>query len=519
MANWWSGLEVDAKPAEHGGYRSLFALAGLDKRSLAVFRMGLGLVLLVDLLKRARDLAAHYSDVGAVPRQVLLDWRGDDAGWSFHLLSGSTMAQAVLFTVAAGFAVAMLLGYRTQLATVFSWLFLCSLHGRNPAVLHGGDNLLRVLLFWAMFVPLAEVWALDARRRAERWQPLAVSVGTLALGLQLCFLYWFAGWLKWDPAWTRDGIAVYQALSLDQLVTPWGHFLLRFPRLLTWATWGTLVLEFLGPFLVFIPWRTAFFRTLAVGLFVSFHLLGLGLALNLGIFPWVCAIAWTIFLPAAFWDSLSQWTSMQWTSMQWTSMRWTAGRAEGAVQRRPALGWGTALMQLGVAGLLALTLLWNLRTVDEAKYGRALPEPLKQLILAVRLDQRWNLFAPYPSLDDGWYVMPGRLADGSELDVFTGRAVSWDKPEVVSFHLGNERWRKFLMNLWAHNHAPLRRSYAQALCRSWNAEADADHRLERFQMFYLLEWTVVPGYAPPGGEPLPAEPPRHLLWTQICLNR
>ena len=44
----------------------------LDTRSLAVFRVGLGLLLLADILERSRNLTAHYTDAGVLPRSLLL---------------------------------------------------------------------------------------------------------------------------------------------------------------------------------------------------------------------------------------------------------------------------------------------------------------------------------------------------------------------------------------------------------------------------------------------------------------
>ena len=44
-------------------------LLSLDLRSLAIYRVGLSLVLLYDLLDRSRNLIAHYSDLGVVPAE------------------------------------------------------------------------------------------------------------------------------------------------------------------------------------------------------------------------------------------------------------------------------------------------------------------------------------------------------------------------------------------------------------------------------------------------------------------
>src|SRR5690349_23638509 len=45
---------------------------GIDLRTLALFRVCLALIILLDLALRARDLTAHYSDYGVLPRAALL---------------------------------------------------------------------------------------------------------------------------------------------------------------------------------------------------------------------------------------------------------------------------------------------------------------------------------------------------------------------------------------------------------------------------------------------------------------
>ena len=57
--------ETNVTDATAVGMTRLFAL---DTRSLAAFRIGLGVILLVGLYYRLPDLAAHYSDEGALPR-------------------------------------------------------------------------------------------------------------------------------------------------------------------------------------------------------------------------------------------------------------------------------------------------------------------------------------------------------------------------------------------------------------------------------------------------------------------
>jgi hypothetical protein len=53
-------------------------------------------------------------------------------------------------------------GYRTGLMNFIVWAFTISLHAYSPFVGHGGDVYCRVILFWAMFLPLGKVRRLSA---------------------------------------------------------------------------------------------------------------------------------------------------------------------------------------------------------------------------------------------------------------------------------------------------------------------------------------------------------------------
>ena len=46
-------------------------LIAIDGRSLAMFRVGLGFILLVDVFRRMSSLEAHYTDFGVLPRSIV----------------------------------------------------------------------------------------------------------------------------------------------------------------------------------------------------------------------------------------------------------------------------------------------------------------------------------------------------------------------------------------------------------------------------------------------------------------
>lgn len=280
-------------------------LFGADLRSLAVLRIGLALIILVDLVQRSSDLILHYTDFGLLPRADLLQLAPRRSLVSVHLLSGVWQVQALLFVAAGICALALLVGYRTRLATVASWFLFISLNARNPMIVLGADVLIRVVLFWAIFLPLGARYSVDSAllRGPKPRGPGVLSAATVAYFVQIVLVYWFTALRKSDPEWRSEGTALYYALSLDHLTTPFGHLLLEFPALLKALTYAVLWLEIVGPLLLFSPVLTTPIRSLTVLAFVLMHA-GIGLTLRIGLFPWISALAMLVFLPSRFWDGL-----------------------------------------------------------------------------------------------------------------------------------------------------------------------------------------------------------------------
>ena len=154
---------------------------GIDPRALAVFRMTVGCLLVVDLLFRARYLRAFYTDGGALPRSAAVDLYPALAPLSLHSLSGAAWFQATLFAVAAVFAGLLVVGYRTRVVAAVSVVLLASLQFRNYVVLNGGNTVLLVGLFVGLLLPLGERWSVDAL--AAREEPRRVVSGFASAAL------------------------------------------------------------------------------------------------------------------------------------------------------------------------------------------------------------------------------------------------------------------------------------------------------------------------------------------------
>ena len=116
------------------------------------------------------------------------------------------------------------------------------------------------------------------------------------------------------------------------------------------------------------------------------------------------------------------------------------------------------------AFIFATLLFWNLTTIK--KYNIKAPF-FQKVTRWVHLYQEWNMFAPYPKLDNIWIEVPATLSDGSEIELLTGsRDIYSIKDKEFYKQIPNEHWRKFYLNLADRN--DYARYYGGFLCRKWN---------------------------------------------------
>jgi len=301
-------------------YKKTREVLGLDKRSLALFRITMACVVLYDLWDRSYELHAHYSDAGLMPRTKALEFFWNFYWLSVHMMTGNENWQAIIFLIHAIFAILMLIGYRTRLFTFLTWFMVISLQSRNFIVGHGGDQVLRLYLFWSIFLPIGECFSIDAiindnnntniteyeygrKRKKNHHDNIAFNGASVALLCQIAFLYIFSFFHKTGTEWNVDLTASYYALQLDYFRTPVADIFLMFPGVLKLLTYSVLRWEGYGPLLFFSPFKTHWCKTFAVFGFVVLHM-AFQACLRLAIFGWVCAAGATCALPSWVWDSL-----------------------------------------------------------------------------------------------------------------------------------------------------------------------------------------------------------------------
>ena len=448
---------------------------GLDLRSLALLRVCVGLLVLLDLILRSRDLVAHYTDQGVLPRSELLIHQPSTV--SVFLVGGSYWFVAFLFLLNAIAAIALTLGLRARLASFFCWLLLMGLQYRNPLVLNSGDVLLRLVLFWGFFLPWARVWSWDAKTHKHSHSLATSSWATAAYTIQIMLVYGFSVIWKSGETW-HDGTAIYYALNIDHFVRPLGHWLLQFPESLRFLTHAVYYLEASVFFLLLSPWLVGPLRTLTVFLLVSLHVT-IAFVFQLGVFGPV-AVCFTLgLLPEWFWNQLQNLTS--------------AGLLEeGGSSLSPPTE--SRLSRVTVIVALALTISWNLSGLfwEEKSY----PSAYRSVVKLMGLEQRWNMFCPDPLRNDGWFVMEGVLKNGKSVELSRKQdQLSWEKPVQLADTYPNQRWRKVMMNLYYPQFGPFRSTVLQYFFNEWNDNHRGNWQVERIRLYYVLERTPSPGDA------------------------
>ncbi len=286
----------------------MFKFLSLDTRSLAFARISIAIVLIFDWFYRFLNSFDFYSDLGVLPRGPLIGELANPYFFSVFNIAGKPVYIYALLLVGLIFHLGLLVGYRTRLSNIMSWVFFVSLSARMPIISHAGDDLLRLALFWMIFLPMSQHFSVDRaltnlNSQTTTWFNNSIlNVASMAMMLQLIYMYFFTGLLKWHPVWTTEGSALYLALELEQFLTPFGELLRKLPyEVLQFLTRVVLYCEIIIPLLVFIPLKNHYMRFVSIVTFVLFHL-GLFATFKLGNFPWICIAYWMIFIPSHFWD-------------------------------------------------------------------------------------------------------------------------------------------------------------------------------------------------------------------------
>ncbi|MDB4794398.1 HTTM domain-containing protein [Pirellulaceae bacterium] len=460
--------------------RQLRKVFGCDSRSLALFRIAIAVLILVDIVDRFPHSEAFYSEQGIFPSE--LSKLESPFGWSLNYLSGTVVFQQSIFISLAIAALSLAVGFYTRIATLICWILIVSIHVRNPLVLIGGDTLLRLLLFWSLFVPLGKSWSWDAFQRQKKSlksdtaapeDTLVSSVGTGCLIIQVFIMYWFAGLSKITEPWLT-GTAMEYVLRLEIYVRPVGAWMLQYPEVLKWLTFSTLALELVVPFFLFLPFWNARFRLLAMLIFWSLHI-GIELSLDVGLFGIISMMAWFPIIPGVVWDRLGK------------SQTRVFDQQGAVVQSRRSLS--TRVTNAVALFFLLYIIVWNTANIEfkgKSSWTGKLPPSFFPLGYTTMVAQNFQMFGNPPRFNP-WFVYYARLRNGEEVDLLRKCPVDYARPDAATRIYASIRWKKLHRFLLRHEgHNVFHQSILEYFIREWNrAHSEKEKvRLARIEVFF-----------------------------------
>lgn len=253
----------------------------------SVFRIVAGLTILYQYLISYYQRHYLFGPDGVWPFDTFLESLAGTRSFSLYAVSRDPLAFEVIFHLGIVVTALWVLGWRTRLLTPLTYVFLWSLHERASFLLDGGDNVLQIVLFYAIFADVGAYFSWDANRlRAARQRggaqrqvfAMLHSAALLAFALQLCLVYGVAGLYKVQGELWQSGTAMYYVMRVNEFTWPgYSEYIYLNVPLTIALTYLTVAFQVSFPFMLFLNRWT---RRLALLAGFSFHL-GIGVFMGL----------------------------------------------------------------------------------------------------------------------------------------------------------------------------------------------------------------------------------------------
>ncbi len=193
-------------------------------------------------------------------------------------------------------------GFATRWTTPLVWLGVHTIHARAADIWDGGDNLMHIVLLFAVLLDLRPAAAVAkespaATHREEEGDAAPVrvrdvlhNVALLACAIQVCIVYVVAGITKLGGKYWVNGTAFYYVLNSNEFgfSRSLAPIIWNSPVVLSVMTWAPVVMQLAFPFVYLFG--SAMSRRVLVLTAISFHL---------GIFALMGLETFAVFMIAA----------------------------------------------------------------------------------------------------------------------------------------------------------------------------------------------------------------------------
>src|SRR5262245_23284784 len=138
-----------------------------DARVCALVRIGCGLVVLVHLAVLYPDRVRWFTDEGVLTAETSRLIASPHARSLFWILPSTPAVIDVCFWIAFANAALLLVGLLPRPNALCLFVWLVSLQMRNTNIIDGEDKVMRMIVFFLIWMPCGQCWSADALLR--RW--------------------------------------------------------------------------------------------------------------------------------------------------------------------------------------------------------------------------------------------------------------------------------------------------------------------------------------------------------------
>jgi hypothetical protein len=297
----------------------------MDPRTAGLYRIVVGFLCAADTIRRWAVARTFYSNEGVLTNHYHLYRPSGGHNFSIHHAFSSLGEVHVIFAISVLCHLLLMIGWRSRLFAVLSFILVTSLDNRLVLVENGGYVVVNLVAMYAMFLPIERRFSVDAwirswrerheksvaelnERKPSSWETddyVSLAVGLVLLNLAV--VYFFNVVNKSGDIW-RKGETVHYVLYINRMVTWLGVGLRKILPMpvARGLAWWTLCHEALLCVLLLWPYGRRVTRTLAILGIWALHLV-FGTMFRLGPFAWFM-IGWSFAVVGREqWDLLERW--------------------------------------------------------------------------------------------------------------------------------------------------------------------------------------------------------------------
>ncbi len=273
-----------------------FFFSRFDPYSLGPLRISIGLLWLALLFFLYFNWHRFYGADGMGGKVDASLWQDP---WSLFHLTDGVFDVIVWWWIGVAAGVSFTVGLFTRTMTIVIWLILGSMLHREILLAGAEELVLRMAMWWCIFMPLGRSMSVDEWWRKKRLKgrpdprPLPMIWATRMLQVNVALVYLFSMPMKLTTDWAwLNGDAFFFAIINDHWAKwPWPEmFYQKWMSMI--ATYSAILVEFSFAFLVWTRWRAS--MVLAMW---GFHLALATMLDNVAFFSLSMAVTYWAFIP------------------------------------------------------------------------------------------------------------------------------------------------------------------------------------------------------------------------------